>query len=130
VAGIVGRSRIQEKPLDKFSTTVAATPIEVTDADFESLVLESPTPVLVDFWATWCQPCKMIAPVLEEIAAQESERIVIAKLDVDNNQGTSIRYGVLSIPTLILFKNGQETERIVGFLPKERLMARLKPHLA
>jgi len=116
--------------LNDYSTTVAARPVEVTDADFASAVLESERPVLVDFWATWCGPCKMIAPVLEEIAAEESAKLVIGKLDVDTSQGTAIRYGVLSIPTLILFKNGQEAERIVGFLPKERLMARLKPHLA
>ena len=108
---------------------VKAHPVTVTDADFESKVLESDKPVLVDFWAAWCGPCKMIAPVLEEIAT-EQPGITIGKLDVDVNQGTAMRYGVMSIPTLILFKNGQEAERIVGFLPTERLMARLKPHLA
>jgi thioredoxin 1 len=102
----------------------------VSDADFEAEVLESPTPVLVDFWATWCSPCRMIAPVLEEIATESGDSLRISKLDVDSSPGTPMRYGVQSIPTLILFKNGQETERIVGFLPKERLMARLKPHLA
>ena len=105
-------------------------PITVSDADFESTVLESDTPVLVDFWATWCGPCKMIAPVLEEIASEQGDAVRIGKMDVDSNPGTPMRYGVQSIPTLILFKNGQETERIVGFLPKERLMARLSPHLA
>ena len=104
-------------------------PVTITDAEFDSQVLKSDRPVLVDFWATWCGPCKMIAPVLEEIA-HEQETLTIGKLDVDDNPGTPLRYGVQSIPTLILFKNGQETERIVGFLPKERLLAKLTPHLA
>jgi thioredoxin 1 len=115
--------------MSELTMTVATNPLTVTDATFESQVLEAEKPVLVDFWAAWCGPCKMIAPVLEEIAAEESG-LVIGKLDVDTNQGTAMRYGVMSIPTLILFKHGQEAERIVGFLPKERLMARLKPHLA
>jgi thioredoxin 1 len=115
--------------MPELNMAVKAHPVIVTDADFESTVLESDKPVLVDFWAAWCGPCKMIAPVLEEIATEQAE-LTIGKLDVDTNQGTAMRYGVMSIPTLILFKHGQETERIVGFLPKERLMARLKPHLA
>ena len=115
--------------MSELTTAVQARPVTVTDADFEKQVLESTQPVLVDFWAAWCGPCKMIAPVLEEIAT-EQPGLTIGKLDVDVNQGTAMRYGVMSIPTLILFKHGQEAERIVGFLPKERLMARLKPHLA
>lgn len=114
--------------MNETRTAVSGKPVTVTDADFETMVLESEKPVLVDFWATWCGPCKMIAPVLEEVASEEAG-LTIGKLDVDSNQGTALRYGVQSIPTLILFKNGQEAERIVGFLPKERLMARVRPHL-
>lgn len=105
-------------------------PMVVTDEDFDTQVLKADRPALVDFWATWCGPCKMIAPVLEEIARDHSEQLVVGKLDVDGNPGTAMRYGVQSIPTVILFKNGQEEERIVGFLPKERLLAKIKPFLS
>jgi thioredoxin 1 len=106
-----------------------ANAITITDADFDNQVLEADKPVLLDFWATWCGPCKMIAPLLDEIGTEESEKLTIGKIDIDSNPGTPLRFGVQSIPTLILFKNGQETERIIGFLPKERLVARIKPHL-
>lgn len=107
-----------------------STPFAVTDADFDAQVLNADLPVLVDFWAAWCGPCKMIAPVLEEIAEESGDRIKIAKLDVDVNQSSAFRYGVQSIPTLILFKDGEPVERVVGFMPKERLMASLERHLA
>lgn len=105
-------------------------PMPVNDSDFDSVVLNAERPTLVDFWAAWCGPCKMIAPVLEEIAQEQDGNLAIGKLDVDSSPNTALRYGVQSIPTLILFKNGQETERIVGYMPKDRLMARLKPHLS
>ncbi len=104
-------------------------PVEVTDSGFSSQVLQAEQPVLVDFWATWCGPCKMIAPVLEEIATELDGKLTVGKLDVDVNQMTAQEYGVLSIPTLILFKGGQPVDRIVGFKPKEALMAQLSPHL-
>ena len=104
-------------------------PIEVTDQTFEDVVLKASLPTVVDFWAVWCGPCKMIAPVLEEIAKDYAGKLQVAKLDVDNNNESAIKYGVMSIPTLILFKNGRAAERIVGFMPKEKLLAKLKPHL-
>ena len=106
-----------------------AKPIEVTDQTFNEVVLESDLPIVVDFWAVWCGPCKMIAPALEQIAAEYDDQIRVAKLDVDHNSETAIKYGVMSIPTLILFKNGEDVERIVGFMPKEKLVAKLQPHL-
>lgn len=104
-------------------------PIVVTDASFESDVEKTDGVVLVDFWATWCGPCKMIAPIVEQIAQEHDGKITVGKLDVDANGQTAMKYGVMSIPTLILFKNGQPVERLVGYMPKERLMAKIKPHL-
>jgi thioredoxin 1 len=106
-----------------------AKPVEVTDGTFEEVVLKADKPVVVDFWAVWCGPCKMIAPVLEEIAAEYADQLQVTKLDVDHSGETAMKYGVMSIPTLILFKNGQPAERIVGFMPKEKLLSRIKPHL-
>jgi thioredoxin 1 len=106
-----------------------AKPIEVTDKTFEDLVLKADLPTLVDFWAVWCGPCKMIAPVLEEIAQEYDGQLQVTKLDVDHNNDSAFKYGVMSIPTLILFKDGQPAERIVGFMPKEKLLLRIKPHL-
>ncbi|HHU92103.1 MAG TPA: thioredoxin [Halanaerobiaceae bacterium] len=97
---------------------------EVTDANFSQEVLNADKPVLVDFWAEWCGPCRMVAPVVEEIA-QEHDNIKVCKLDVDNNQYTAAQYGVMSIPTLILFENGQEKERVVGYMPKAQLVSKL-----
>jgi thioredoxin len=101
---------------------------DVTDANFQADVLDSESPVLVDFWAPWCGPCRVVHPILEEIAA-EREELTVVSLNVDDNQQTAARYEVLSIPTLILFRDGAEAKRIVGALPKRRLEAELEPAL-
>jgi thioredoxin 1 len=104
-------------------------PIEVTDKTFEEVVLKAELPTVVDFWAVWCGPCKMIAPLLDEIARDYEGKLQVTKLDVDHNNESAIQYGVMSIPTLLLFKGGQPVERIVGFMPKEKLLAKITPHL-
>jgi thioredoxin 1 len=108
---------------------MAGTLKEVTDNNFQAEVLESDGPVLVDFWAPWCGPCRVVAPVLEEIAS-EREDLTIVKLNVDDNQQTAAQFEVLSIPTMILFKNGQAAKKIIGAYPKKRLEAELEPALA
>jgi thioredoxin 1 len=102
---------------------------EVTDTNFQAEVIESETPVLVDFWAPWCGPCRVVAPILEEING-EREDLRVVKLNVDDNQQTAARYDVMSIPTLIVFKNGEPATRIIGALPKKRLVQELEPALA
>ncbi len=95
--------------------------IEVKDATFKDQVLNANEPVLVDFWAEWCGPCRMMAPVIEQMAQDYSGKMKVAKLNVDENPESASNYGVMSIPTLILFKNGQAVERFVGFRPKQEL---------
>jgi thioredoxin 1 len=109
---------------------MAGTIAEVTDSNFQAEVIESEVPVLVDFWAPWCGPCRMVAPVLEEIAGEKGDALKIVKLNVDENQQTAMAYEVLSIPTMILFKNGQIAKKVVGAYPKRRLEAELEPVLA
>jgi thioredoxin 1 len=101
----------------------------VTDGDFQAEVLESEHPVLVDFWAPWCGPCRVVAPVLEQIA-DERENLRVVKLNIDENQQTAASYQILAIPTMVLFRNGQEAKRIQGAMPKKRLEAELEPALA
>src|SRR6267143_6570937 len=105
-------------------------PQVVSDQNFEAEVIKSDTPVLVDFWAAWCGPCRMVAPVLEEIATEQGEKVKIAKLDVDANPITAGRFGVRAIPTMILFKNGREAQRVVGYVPKDKLLQQIQPHFA
>jgi len=96
-------------------------PIAVDDATFDQAVLQSKTPVLVDFWAPWCRPCIMTAPVLEELAEEYAGRLIIAKVDVDQNAKTAAKYAIMSIPNLIIFKNGKPVSQIVGYKPKAEL---------
>jgi thioredoxin 1 len=109
---------------------MAGTITEVNDNNFQAEVIESDVPVLVDFWAPWCGPCRMVAPVLEEIAGEKGDALKIVKLNVDDNQQTAMSYEVLSIPTLILFKNGAIAKKVVGAYPKRKLEAELEPALA
>lgn len=104
--------------------------VTLSTGNWEAEVVSSPTPVLVDFWAAWCGPCRMIAPVVDEIAGEYEGRLKVGKLNVDEHGDIASRYGVMSIPTLMVFKNGQPVERIVGFRPKKELTAALEKVLA
>jgi thioredoxin 1 len=108
---------------------MAGTLVQVSDANFHAEVIEAEGPVLVDFWAPWCGPCRVVAPVLEEIAAERTD-LRIVKLNIDENQQTAASFQVLSIPTLILFKGGQPVKTVIGAYPKKRLEQELEPALA
>jgi thioredoxin 1 len=104
--------------------------LEVTDSTFEQEVLQSTQPVLVDFWAIWCGPCKAIAPIVEELASEYEGRLKVMKLDVDDNPRTASAYGVQSIPTLLVFKDGKPAERIVGAVPRKVIADKLQSVMA
>lgn len=101
-----------------------------TDANFEAEVLQSPTPVLVDFWAAWCGPCRMIAPIVEKIAADFKGKLKVVKVDVDANMASAGRYGIMSIPTLMVFKGGAPVETVIGVVPEAKLVEAFSKHLA
>jgi thioredoxin 1 len=104
-------------------------PFEASQANFQQEVVASDTPVLVDFWAEWCGPCKMIAPIVEQLAGEYEGQLRVAKLDTDVHAEVAIQYGVMSLPTLLLFKRGEVVARITGYQPKDRIRNQLVPHL-
>ena len=97
----------------------------ITDAEFDGTILNSDKPALVDFWAVWCGPCRIVGPIVEELAGEYADRAVIAKLDVDSNRDTAVKYGIQAIPTLLFFKGGQQVDRIVGAADKRTIQAKL-----
>ena len=105
---------------------MAGNVLEVTDGNFESQILKASTPALVDLWATWCGPCRMIAPVVEEMAGKYQGKLRVGKLNVDDHPGVAAEYRIMNIPTLLLFKGGREVDRIVGVQPKEELIRRIE----
>ncbi|MEX0984836.1 MAG: thioredoxin [Actinomycetota bacterium] len=102
---------------------------DVTDALFQTAVLDSETPVLVDFWAEWCAPCHMVSPVVEQLGSEQGETLKVAKFNIDENPDATRKYGVMSIPSLILFKGGEEVARVIGAKSKEAILRDLSPHL-
>lgn len=103
--------------------------LEITDANFAAEVEQSSVPVLIDFWAVWCGPCKMIAPIVEELAGEYEGKIKIGKLDVDNNPNVAMKFGIRSIPTLLIFKDGKVVDQIVGAVPKPQIVSKLEAQL-
>lgn len=108
---------------------MAGNTLELTDANFEDQVLKSGVPVLVDFWAPWCGPCRMLAPTIEQIATEYSGRAVVGKLDTDQHNQAAIKYRIEGLPTLLIFKNGQVVDQLVGAQPKDKITARLNAHV-
>ena len=104
-------------------------PIELTDSNFQAEVIKADTPVLIDFWAEWCGPCKIIAPVVEEIAIEYQGKLKVGKVDVDNNQQVAMQFGIRSIPTLLIFKGGKVVDQVVGAVPKKMLVEKIAKHV-
>ena len=103
--------------------------LEITDNNFEELVLKSDKPVIVDFWAEWCGPCRLVGPIVNEIGEEYKDKVVVGKLDVDNNPGTPAKYGIRNIPTLLFFNNGELADKQVGAVPKSNILKKLEPLL-
>ncbi len=103
--------------------------LDLTESNFEAEVLKSDIPVLVDFWAPWCGPCNMVGPIVEEIAEEYQGKLKTAKLNVDEGRGIALQYGIMSIPTLMIFKDGKKVEEMVGAVPKEHIVEIIKPHI-
>jgi len=116
-------------PLDVSTATTAAGPVPVTDQTFAEQVERSRIPVLLDLWADWCGPCHMLAPTIDQLSSELAGRVKVAKLNIDENPGTANRFGVRSIPTLLVLKDGREVDRLVGVLPKQEILRRLQTHL-
>ena len=126
----IGRGRKAVCGRCKTPLTAGAAPVTVSDATFAAEVERSALPVLVDMWAPWCGPCRTVAPIVDQIAAELAGRVKVAKMNVDDNPATSSRFGVRSIPTLLVFKDGREVDRIVGAQPKAAIVGRLERHAA
>jgi thioredoxin len=117
-------------PLDASRSTAGAGPVAVTDTTFAEQVERSEIPVLLDLWAEWCGPCHMLAPTVDQLSAELAGKVKVAKLNIDENPNIATRFGVRSIPTLLVLKSGREVDRLVGVQPKQEILRRLQPHLS